>query len=272
MRNEVPVRNRIDHTFSRLKKSKGKALIAYVTAGFPTKASFPKLVHLVEDSGADLLEVGVPFSDPIADGPTIQHASQVALQNGVTLSWILKSVHHLRRQGVTLPLVFMSYCNPIHAMGLDAFFKRAKAVGVDGLIIPDLIPEEAGPYEHLARKNGIDLIYLVSPTTPRQRIGQVAQKTHGFLYAVSLTGVTGVRKAMPAEVAKYLKWVQSASHKPVAVGFGLTTPDQVRAISRHADGVIVGSALVRMIEKSKKTQFAGAARFIRSLKGALDAH
>jgi tryptophan synthase alpha chain len=264
--------NRIDQTFSRLKKTKGKALIAYVTAGFPGKASFPPLVHLIEDSGADLLEVGVPFSDPIADGPTIQHSSQVALQNGTTLEWILVAVHKLRRQGVKLPLIFMSYCNPLQAMGLAAFFKRAKAAGVDGLIVPDLIPEEAGPYEPLARKYGIDLIYLVAPTTPKARILQVAKKTHGFLYAVSITGVTGVRKALPPVVARYLKSIQSACQKPIAVGFGLTTPEQVRRVSRHADGVIIGSALIREIEKSKKSRFAGAARFIRSLKGALNAH
>src|SRR5205807_5156972 len=207
--------NRIDQTFAALQKARQKALIGYITAGFPTKPSFRPLAHMLEDSGADLLEVGIPFSDPIADGPTIQHASQIALENGVTLEWILKSVQQLRREGVKLPLVLMSYCNPIYAMGIDAFFRRAKASGVDGLIVPDLIPEEADPYARLSRTYGIDLIYLVAPTTPKPRIRMVAQKTHGFLYAVSLTGVTGVRKAMPKVVVRFLKSIRSACKKPI---------------------------------------------------------
>ena len=261
--------NRIDLTFRRLKQARQKALIGYVTAGFPTKASLSKLVPLLEKSGMDLLELGVPFSDPIADGPTIQRASQIALTNGVTLDWVLRSVKDLRRKGVQFPLILMSYCNPILALGVKTFFQKAASSGVDGLIIPDMIPEEAGPYARAARQTGVHLIFLVSPTTPAGRIAMIANRTRGFLYAVSVTGVTGARKSLSHDVPAFLKSVKTNCHKPLAVGFGLSTPDQVKSISRYADAVIVGSALIKAIERSKKSSFQGAARFARSLKGAL---
>jgi tryptophan synthase alpha chain len=264
--------NRIDQLFSKFKKRKEKALIGYLTAGFPSKPNFRQLVPLLEENGIDILEIGVPFSDPIADGPTIQYASEVALKNGVTLDWILNSVKTLRQEGIRLPLILMSYCNPVHAMGLERFFQRAKASGVDGVIIPDLVPEEGRPYARAAKQYGIDLIYLVAPTTPKARLRAIAKETHGFLYAVSLTGVTGVRKAVTADVSHFLKSIKSVCKKPVAVGFGVSTPQQVRDLSRHADGVIVGSALIRAVEKSKGLHFEGAGRFVRSLKGALHAH
>jgi tryptophan synthase alpha chain len=263
--------NRIDHLFAKLRKRKEKALIGYLTAGFPSKSSFRRLVPLLEQNGVDILEIGVPFSDPIADGPTIQYASEIALKNGVTLDWILNSVKALRQEGVRLPIIFMSYCNPIHAMGSDRFFQKAQYAGVDGVIVPDLVPEEGGPYAHAARRYGLDLIYLVAPTTPKARIRAIAKQTHGFLYAVSLTGVTGVQKAVPREVSLFLRSIKTVCKKPVAVGFGLTTPQHVRAVSPHADGVIVGSALIRAVEKSKGPRYEGVARFIRSLKGALHA-
>jgi tryptophan synthase alpha chain len=263
--------NRIDRTFSQLKRARRKALIGYITAGFPNKASFPKLVPLLEKAGLDLMEIGVPFSDPIADGPTIQHSSQMALANGVTLEWILNSVKALRERGIRLPLILMSYCNPIYSMGIETFFRKAKSAGVDGLIIPDMIPEEAEAYARSSQKYGIHVIYLAAPTTPPNRIRTIARKTRGFLYAVSLTGVTGVRKAVPEDVERFLKSVRSACRKPIAVGFGFTTPHQVRSILPYADGVIIGSALIREIEKSKRSGFQGAVRFVRSLKGAFHA-
>ena len=245
--------NRIDTIFKRLKRQKRKALIGYVTAGFP------------------LLEIGVPFSDPIADGPTIQYSSQIGLANGASLHGILKSVHELRRRGVALPLILMSYCNPIYAMGIDRFFQAAKSSGVDGLIVPDLIIEEGAMFEKASKRAGVHLIYLVAPTTPKNRVKAIIKKTQGFLYAVSVTGVTGVRKAIPGDVGRFLKSIKTASPKPVAVGFGVTTPQQAREVSRFADGVIVGSALIRAIEKSKGSAFKGAARYVRSLKGAIHA-
>jgi tryptophan synthase alpha chain len=262
--------NRIDSTFRQLKQAKRKALIGYITAGFPKKASFRTLVPLLERSGLDLLEVGIPFSDPIADGPTIQHASQVALANGVTLDWVLRSVRDLRKHGVRLPIIFMSYCNPIHAMGIDHFFKEARRAGVDGLIIPDLIPEESERYSRAAKREGIFLIFLVAPTTPKDRIRVIARKTHGFLYVVSMTGVTGAQKAVPLQVSAFLKTVRSLSARPVAVGFGLTGPAQVYAVSHYADGVIVGSALIREIQKSKGSSFSSAGQFVGTLARALN--
>jgi tryptophan synthase alpha chain len=164
----------------------------------------------------------------------------------------------------------MSYCNPIYAVGIDTFFQKAKSSGVDGLIIPDMIPEEGRPYVRAAQKYGIDLIYLVAPTSSKKRIHTIAAKTQGFLYAVSLTGVTGVRNVLPAEVSGFLKLVKAASRKPVAVGFGITSAQQARKLSKDVDGVIVGSELIRQIEKSVGTQFKSAANFIKSLRRALD--
>jgi tryptophan synthase alpha chain len=262
--------NRIDQTFKRLKKSGQKALIGYITAGHPDKRSFQTLVPVLEKSGVDLLEVGVPFSDPIADGPTIQQSSQAALAHGATLAWILSSISHLRRRGVQIPLILMSYCNPVHAMGIETFFRRARLAGVDGLIIPDLIPEEAGAYARAARRQGIALIFLVAPTTPKARLRMIAGRTSGFLYAVAVTGVTGARRSLPDHIAPFLRSVKRATAKPVAVGFGLSTARQVRDIAKDADGVIIGSALIREIAKSQHHSYRGAARFARSLARALN--
>jgi tryptophan synthase alpha chain len=260
--------NRIDAVFQELKKQGRKALIGYVTAGFPDRVSLKRLVPTLEKAGLDLLELGVPFSDPIADGPTIQKASQAALAQGTTLAWILGQVRELRKH-VRLPIVFMTYCNPIYAMGVETFFRRARASGLDGLIVPDLIPEESRLLAP-AKRFGVHVIYLVAPTTPNDRIRYVARATHGFLYAVSLTGVTGARTTLPAGLPHFLKQVKAVSRAPVAVGFGLSTPAQVRAAARHADGVIVGSALIRAIDRSKSNGFTGAARFVRSLRNALN--
>lgn len=257
--------NRIDKTFAALKRSKRKALIGYVTAGFPTKAKFPETVRRLEKAGLDLVEVGVPFSDPVADGTTVQRASQKALDNGVTLNWILNTVAVLRRD-VSLPIIFMSYSNPILAMGMDRFFARAKVSGVDGVIIPDLTPDEGRPYEIAAAAHGLHVIYLVTPNTDNNRMRQIARKTRGFLYAVSLTGVTGARKALSPEVPSFLNRLRRLSSAPVAVGFGISTPEQVRRISRHAAGVIVGSALINHLEQS----LPSAERFVASLRSALN--
>jgi tryptophan synthase alpha chain len=258
--------NRIDQTFRRLKKKRGKALIAYVTAGFPAKKSFVPLLLDLEKSGVDLLELGVPFSDPIADGPVIQTASQVALKNGVTLPWILDTVHRLRDY-TEMPVILMSYANPILAYGLDRFSRDARRAGVDGLIVPDLVVEEAGPFARAAGAAGVRLIHLVSPTTPGPRRRMIAKKTRGFLYAVSLTGVTGGRRVLSPGLPGFIQSLKRVSPHPVAVGFGISTPVQARAVASYAVGVIVGSALIRELGRSKTS----ALRFIRSLKGALDA-
>ncbi len=257
--------NRIDQTFARLKRSHRKALIGYLTAGFPSKAIFINAVTRLEKAGLDFLEVGIPFSDPVADGPTIQLSSQKALQNGVTLSWTLKTVKTLRKK-VQIPILFMSYTNPLLMMGLDRFFAAAKAAGVDGVIIPDLIPEEGAPFEAPAKRHGLAIVYLAAPTSPRDRLSKIAQATKGFLYAVSFTGVTGARKALPADVAKFLSHIRTLTSKPLAVGFGISSPEQVRSMRKQADGIIVGSALINHLEKS----LGNAEQFVASLQKALN--
>jgi tryptophan synthase alpha chain len=258
--------NRIDHTFARLKREGRKALIGYVTAGFPAKKGFVRLLLDLEAAGLDLLEIGVPFSDPIADGPVIQGASQKALANGVTLPWILDSVRTLRHSSV-MPVILMSYANPILAYGLSRFFKDARAAGVDGVIVPDLIPEESGPFDRAARTTGVHLILLVTPTTPAARRRMIAGKTRGFLYAVSLTGVTGARQTLPTGLSAFIRSSKAACSKPVAVGFGISTPAQARQVASDADGIIIGSALIREIACSRRS----AVTFIRAIKGALHA-
>lgn len=262
--------SRISREFAQLKRDKRKALIAYLTAGFPTKASFETLVRLLEKSGVDMLEIGIPFSDPIADGPTIQYASQVALAQGGTMAWALESARRLRQGGVRIPFVVMSYVNPIQAMGAELFFKKARACGIDGVIIPDMIPEEAAPYQAAARRHGIDFIFLVAPTTPAKRQGTIAKATRGFLYAVSLTGVTGTRTRLPAELPAFLRGLKRKSRAPVAVGFGISTPRLAKTVAKHSDGIIVGSALLSAIQRSQAHHFDDARRFIQSLRHALD--
>jgi tryptophan synthase alpha chain len=257
--------NRIDRVFRQRRALHQKSLIGYLTAGFPTRASFEKLVPLMEEAGMDLLEIGVPFSDPVADGPTIQKSSDIALSNGVTVRWILARIATLRRKGCRIPLLLMSYSNPIVSMGLPQFFKAARAAGVDGLIVPDLIPEEGGPFLRAARKVGVYLIFMAAPTTPMARVKKIAARTRGFLYAVSLTGVTGARRNLPVQLPPFLKAIRRVTSKPIAVGFGISTPRQAQAVARWADGVIVGSALIRAVEASQHSRFAGAARFVRSL-------
>ncbi len=262
-------RNRIDWVFDDLKQRKRKALIGYITAGFPNLRSLNRLVPLLEKSGLDILELGVPFSDPIADGPTIQQSSQAALAAGASLSWVLQQVALLRRT-VRLPLVLMSYSNPIVAMSIKGFFQKAERAGVDGLIIPDLIPEESMMFDRAAARHGVHLIYLVSPTTPPERMRIIASKTRGFLYAVALNGVTGARAQLPPELPRFLRAIRRLSPYPVAVGFGLSTPAQVAKASRYADGVIVGSALVKETARAMPGGFDAAGRFVASLRYALD--
>lgn len=263
--------NRIDSTFARLKKRRQKALIGYLTAGYPTLRAFRTLVPLLQESGLDILEIGVPFSDPIADGPTIQRSSQIALRHHVTLKSILSQVRQFRQRGVTIPFVIMTYGNPVHAMGIEKFFALSKAAGVDGVILPDIIPEEAAPYEKAAKRHQLHVIHLVTPATPRARAKQIVKKTRGFLYAVSLTGVTGTRKILPRHLKGFLSGLKRMSKAPVAVGFGISTPSHVRELAPVVDGVIIGSALIQSVTHSKSQRYESVGRFVRSLKGALHA-
>ncbi|MCX5686761.1 MAG: tryptophan synthase subunit alpha [Candidatus Omnitrophica bacterium] len=258
--------NRIDKKFRELKKEKKKAFIAYITAGDPNLATTGKLVIALEKSGADIIELGIPFSDPLADGPTIQAASQRALKSGANLKKIFKTVSAIRKK-TDVPLVFMTYCNPVLRYGLPGFFKACGRCGVDGVIIPDLPAEEAGEIIKLGRKNGIATIFLAAPTSTRKRIINIARNSNGFIYYVSLTGVTGARSKLPAEFKSKVKLIKSVTDKPVAVGFGVSSAAQAKEIAGAADGVIVGSAIVKII--GEKNIIPRVSRFARILAKAI---
>jgi tryptophan synthase alpha chain len=241
----------------------------YYTLGFPDPASSLEILLAIAGAGADLIELGLPFSDPLADGPTIQRSTQVALQNGATTARCLELVSELRRGGVVQPLLLMGYYNPILAYGVSRFVERAASAGADGFIVPDLPPEEAGELEVTCRERGLALVYLLAPTSPPARIETVAARTTGFLYLVSLTGVTGARSAIQDGLEAFVRRVRQVAHTPLAVGFGISTPAQAREVGRLADGVIVGSALIDAVERSPDPAGAAAA-FVASLREALD--
>lgn len=266
MRAKIPEfsSNRIDAAFARLKREKRKALIAYVTGGFPSLPAMDKTVKDLQGAGVDIVEVGVPFSDPIADGPTIQWTSQKALESGATLVKILNWVRRFRSSSA-LPVVLMTYYNPVFHRGLDRFAREAAEAGVDGLVVPDLIPEEAGPLRAALDRKGIHLIALVAPTTPLRRQKWIAEQSRGFLYAVSLTGVTGSRTGVGTDVPAFLRGLRRVSPVPVAVGFGISRGQDARRLAPSADGVIVGSALMqRLIKKESVVPLA------RELRAALN--
>ncbi len=244
--------NRIDRKFKQLKARKQKAFIAYVTAGDPDLAMTKKIALALERSGVDILELGIPFSDPLADGPTIQAASQRALKKGVNLKKIFGMAASLRAK-TDMPVVFMTYYNPVLKYGLERFFKSCKACGVDGVIVPDLPFEEAEDLKRISRAFGIAAIFLVAPTSTRERIRKIAASSRGFIYYVSLTGVTGARSKLPPEVMSKIRLIKSLTDKPVAVGFGISGPAQASRMASVADGVIVGSAIVKIISKRKNT-------------------
>ena len=242
--------SRIDRTFDKLKERSQSALIPFIMAGDPDIKTTEALVFKMAEAGADIIELGVPFSDPLADGPTIQSASQRALQNGVNLKDIFSLTERLK--GISIPLVLLTYFNPIFRYGLKDFAEGCKRSGVDGVIVPDLPPEEAGPWIQEARRMGLDSIFLIAPTSPPGRIRLVSRCSRGFIYYVSVTGVTGARDKLPEEMELAVKAVKEQSKKRVAVGFGISTPEQAKSISLFADGIIVGSAIVKMIEENLK--------------------
>jgi tryptophan synthase alpha chain len=199
--------------------------------------------------GADLLELGLPFSDPLADGPVIQRATHMALQQGMTVTRCLEMVRDLRHGGVVIPLIFMGYTNPILAYGEEAFCRACSEVQLDGLIVPDLPPEEGVRLEKACNQHGLALIYLLAPTSAPERIRLVSERSKGFVYLVSVTGTTGAREHLAADLAAFVDRVRAVTEKPLAVGFGISTPDQARQVADLADGVIVGSALVKVAEE-----------------------
>ena len=240
--------NRIDKKFQELRCQDTRAFMPYLCAGDPTPELTAKLLLTLETAGADLIELGVPFSDPIADGPTVQRASERALAHSISLQQILEIVENLRPQ-TEIPIALMSYYNPIFRMGEEAFCKAAQAAGVDGLIVPDLPPEQAQPLLEAAPKYNLATIFLVAPTSPPERMQLIASVSTGFIYCVSVTGVTGARATLSDEIAPMITELRKHTNKPISVGFGVSTSEQAKQVADIADGVIVGSAIINVIEE-----------------------
>lgn len=247
----------------------GAAFIPYVTAGYPSMGATIKAVTTLAECGADMVEIGIPFSDPLADGITVQRASFHALRAGVTPDLCLKAVR-LLRQEVELPLILMSYFNPLLSYGIEKFCAEAARAGADGLIVPDLPLEEAGELEKAALGCGLDTIYLLAPTSTKERIRRVARHSRGFIYLVSVTGVTGVRESLPPDLPELVARVRALAGQPLCVGFGISTPEQAAQVSRIADGVIVGSRLVEIMGEGGDWP-SKLAVFARRVKGAISA-
>ncbi|PKM81791.1 MAG: tryptophan synthase subunit alpha [Firmicutes bacterium HGW-Firmicutes-14] len=264
------VQNRIPEKFSLLAGKGEKALVTFITAGDPDLETTGKLVLTLEKAGADIIELGVPYSDPLADGPIIEQASQRALRSGTTLKKIFRTVTELRRE-TQIPIILMTYYNPLLRYGLDKVAEDAAIAGVDGFIVPDLPMEESDEFKSLLKPQGICMIPLVAPTSGPRRIKMIAGNAEGFVYCVSLTGVTGVREGVPDNLKEFMGMVREATDTPLAVGFGISNPEQVKVISQYCDAVIVGSALVKTIgEKGSSPELQNEVfRMTESLKGPL---
>lgn len=262
--------SRIEHILGDLKERGEKALVTFITAGDPDLETTEQVIHTLVEAGADLVELGFPFSDPMADGPTIQASSQRALEVGTTLGGVLKMVQRVREH-TNVPIVLMGYYNPVFSYGPEAFARDAATAGVDGLLLVDLPPEEAGELQPFLKGAGIDLITLLAPTTNRERMVRLAETAEGFLYYVSMTGVTGSQKVDAASIRAAVSELQASSRVPVAVGFGVTTPEAARDIAQFADAVVVGSALVKIIEVNGRSEhlLPEVGRFVGSLKEAI---
>jgi tryptophan synthase alpha chain len=246
-------------------KTKRKALIPYVTVGYPSLEATLEVVPLLAQNGADIVELGIPFSDPLADGVTIQRSSYNALQNGVTTKLCLETAKRLREK-VDIPLVFMTYYNPVFHYGLESFCQACAGAGIDGLIIPDLPPQEGTDLELVTKKQDLDLIYLLAPTSPGERIKLVGKRSRGFIYLVSVTGVTGARNRLPADLEAFVNRVRKTTRQPLCVGFGISTPQQAKQIATIADGVIVGSRIIQLMEDG---DMGKVGEFIKELREAL---
>jgi tryptophan synthase alpha chain len=260
---------RIARRFRELAESGELGLVAYITAGDPSLDATEKIVLAAAEAGADVIELGVPFSDPVADGPTIQRASDRALRSGTTLGGVLELVRRLRAR-TEVPLVLFSYFNPILQMGLEKFAEAAAAAGADGVLATDLTPEEAVDYRATMRAHGLDTIFLAAPTSTDARLARIAEFSSGFLYLISRTGVTGAREALPEELPALARRVRRFTKLPLAVGFGISLPAHVAVLGGIADAAVVGSALVEEIEKSATSDDAAraVAGRIRALKRA----
>ncbi len=264
--------SRIEQTFAALAIQGRKALIPYITAGDPDPGITVSILHAMADAGADILELGVPFSDPMADGPVVQRAGERALKHGVGLTHVLDMVREFRSRDGKTPVVLMGYANPVEAMGIAAFATAAGVAGVDGVIVVDYPPEECVEFADLVRTNGMDLIFLLAPTTTPARMAAVANLASGYIYYVSLTGITGASHLDLADVAANVARIRGATGLPVAVGFGIRDGATARAICESADAAIIGSRLIQELETAGAGQGpAKAAAFVRGVREAMDA-
>jgi tryptophan synthase alpha chain len=263
--------SRIAGRFEALRNAHRKALILFVTAGHPHPALTVPLMHALAECGADILELGVPFSDPMADGPVIQRASEHALSKGVGLRDVLAMVHEFRTRDAETPVVLMGYANPLEAMGMEAFIGEARRCGVDGTIVVDYPPEESEQYCALSRANGTDPVFLLAPTSTQRRIEQVAHLGSGFIYYVSLTGVTGAGHLDVGAVLERLPKIRAATRLPIGVGFGIRDAESARRIAEGADAVVIASRLIEELEAGPASQALERARaFVRPIREALD--
>jgi tryptophan synthase alpha chain len=261
--------SRIAEKFAALAQRGEKALVTFITAGDPDLATTEKLIPLMERAGADIIELGVPFSDPMADGPTIQLASERALAAGTTVAKILAMVKSVRHHS-QVPLLLMGYYNPIFVYGPEKFLADAAAAGVDGVLLVDLPPEEAGAFKSMADRNGVNVIFLLTPTSDKARLDKVAKFGSGFIYYVSVTGVTGARQSVASSVIDAVGEIKSKVRLPLAVGFGIADPEQAGRVARVADGVVVGSAIVKLFEThSGKALEESVTDFVASLKAGI---
>jgi tryptophan synthase alpha chain len=250
--------------------SRGKsALMPYFTLGYPDVMTSVEIIEAIARSGADLIELGVPFSDPLADGPTIQHSAQTALEHGITLSRCLELSVMLRARGVKQPFLLMGYINPILSYGISRFVEESALSGVDGLIVPDLPPEEAAELEVACRQAGLALVYLLAPNSTEERIRLIVERSSGFVYLVSVNGVTGARSTLPLNLEEFVHRVRGYTEKPLAVGFGISTSEQAAQVGHLADGIIIGSALISKIENGESPARSATA-FISEIRTALD--
>lgn len=259
---------RIQNAFRTALKERSAALMPYFTLGYPDRETSLRVVEAIAPY-SDLLELGVPFSDPLADGPTIQHSTQAALAQGTTSADCLQMVRELRERGVTTPFLLMGYYNPILAYGEDRYVRDAAGAGVDGFIVPDLPVEEAQSLDRLAEDAGLVLVNMIAPTSHQNRVTKMARRARGFLYLVSLTGVTGARSKIATNLGAFVESVRQQTTAPLAVGFGIGTPQQAAKVAILADGIIVGSALIDAVDAAPGDEANAAAAFVRSLRRAL---
>jgi tryptophan synthase alpha chain len=246
---------------------KRPALVAYVTCGDPDLAATREIVLAAIEAGADVIELGVPFSDPVADGPVIQRASERALKHGTSLAQVLTLAAEIRQQAQSTGLIVFSYLNPILRMGMEKFCKVSRAAGVDGVLITDLPVEEAGAYLQAMREHDLSPVFLAAPTSPDDRLKRIAEASRGFVYAVSRTGVTGQRQQLAEDARKLVKRLRRITKLPIALGFGISSPEQFAEVGEFADGVVVGSAIVETIERNRGREAAAVGEFIGRLTG-----